>query len=262
MAKAVRWPAGFFPGSGVQVAAPVQRVGPPSRALGRPVHAAAAAAGAADAGANGGGATSSASSSKAPPAGFASLELMIANQLGGGPGGDWKEVEQCFVLSPPDGASPRCLVHFIGGSFVGAAPQLAYRPLLEGLAARGALVVAVPYATSFDHLRVADEVHFKFERCLKALGPQLSGLAKLGMGVTSMIAQTVASTSAAEDIDALADEVGGFCGLPPAAPGPRPAALPPARGAPAGAASGGGGGGGSGGGGPGDSPSGSFDANI
>ncbi len=34
-------------------------------------------------------------------------------------------------------------------------------------------VVAVPYATSFDHLRVADEVHFKFERCLKALGPQV-----------------------------------------------------------------------------------------
>jgi hypothetical protein len=36
-------------------------------------------------------------------------------------------------------------------------------------------VVAVPYATSFDHLRVSDEVHFKFERCLKALGPQVGG---------------------------------------------------------------------------------------
>lgn len=38
-------------------------------------------------------------------------------------------------------------------------------------------VVAVPYGTSFDHLRVADEVHFKFERCLKALGPQVDGWA-------------------------------------------------------------------------------------
>ena len=46
----------------------------------------------------------------------------------------------CFVLRPPEGAEPRCLLHFIGGSFVGAAPQLAYRPLLEALAARGALV--------------------------------------------------------------------------------------------------------------------------
>lgn len=147
----------------------------------------------------------------------------------------------CFVLYPPEGQPPRCLIEFIGGSFVGAAPQLAYRPLLEALAARGALVsalsraapapaaaatlaavagsaacrsspvttsrptslqvvtvhlhrppalsatpctsthrspsaplpqvVTVPYGTGFDHLRVADEVHFKFERCLKALGP-------------------------------------------------------------------------------------------
>ncbi len=47
----------------------------------------------------------------------------------------------CFVLYPPEAAGePRCLIEFIGGSFVGAAPQLAYRPLLEALAARGALV--------------------------------------------------------------------------------------------------------------------------
>ncbi|PRW32674.1 plant MCA23-20 [Chlorella sorokiniana] len=102
--------------------------------------------------------------------------------MGGGPGGDWKELEGCFVLYPPEGAEPRCLVQFIGGSFVGAAPQLAYGPLLEALAARGALVVAVPYGTSFDHLRVADEVHFKFERCLKALGPQAIRLQRYGVG--------------------------------------------------------------------------------
>jgi hypothetical protein len=104
----------------------------------RPVHAAAA-AGAADLPGSSGTA-SSASSSKAPPQGFTNLELMIANQLGGGPGGDWKEMEGCWVLRPPNDAAPKCLVHFIGGSFVGAAPQLAYRPLLEALAARGALV--------------------------------------------------------------------------------------------------------------------------
>lgn len=33
---------------------------------------------------------------------------------------------------------------------------------------------------------------------------QLSGLAKLGLGMTSMVAQTLGSTNAAEDIDALA----------------------------------------------------------
>lgn len=92
----------------------------------------------------------SSAASKAPPAGFASLEKLIATQYGGGPGGDWREVEGCFVLYPPapegaaEGAAaePRCLVQFLGGSFVGAAPQLAYRPLLEALAARGALVCA------------------------------------------------------------------------------------------------------------------------
>lgn len=160
--------------------------------------------------------------------------------MGGGPGGDWREVEGCYVLYPPEGAPPRCLIEFIGGSFVGAAPQLAYRPLLEALAARGALVrpavtaglmgnpetrtssvcrcilspwaalatvlpplgfvcptpapmhiatpglslqiVAVPYATGFDQLRLADEVHFRFERCLKALGPQAIQLSRYGVG--------------------------------------------------------------------------------
>lgn len=79
---------------------------------------------------------------------------------------------------------------------------------------------------------------------------QLSGLAKLGLGMTSMVAQTLASASAAEDIDALADEIGGFCGLPAGAAGGatrQPAALPAA--------------GASGGGGK-DAPAGSFDASI
>jgi hypothetical protein len=43
-------------------------------------------------------------------------------------------------------------------------------------------IVAVPYGTSFDHLRVADEVHFIFERCLKSLGPQAIMLARFGVG--------------------------------------------------------------------------------
>lgn len=62
----------------------------------------------------------------------------------------------------------------------------------------------------------------------EAAASQLSGLAKLGMGMTSMLAQTVASTSAAEDIEALADEIGAFCGLPPGAPAAPPPALPAA----------------------------------
>ena len=87
---------------------------------------------------------------------------------------------------------------------------------------------------------------------------QLTGLAKLGMGVAATFAQTVGSPSAAEDIDALADEVGSFCGLPPGAGARRagPPALPER--ATGGAAAGSGGGGGSSGG----AASGSFDASI
>ncbi len=44
---------------------------------------------------------------------------------------------------PPEGAAPKALVHFVGGAFVGAAPQMAYRPLLEALAERGAMVRGV-----------------------------------------------------------------------------------------------------------------------
>lgn len=43
-------------------------------------------------------------------------------------------------------------------------------------------IVAVPYATGFDQLRLADEVHFRYERCLKALGPQAIQLSRFGVG--------------------------------------------------------------------------------
>ena len=86
------------------------------------------------------------------------------------------------MLDPPEGTPTRCLVHFTGGAFVGAGPQLAYRPLLEALASRGALVIATPFATGFDHLRTADEIYFKLSRCLKTLGPAALQLPAYGLG--------------------------------------------------------------------------------
>lgn len=53
--------------------------------------------------------------------------------------GDWIEIEGNWVLRPLDG-SATSVVHFLGGAFVGAAPQLTYRLLLESLAARGIMV--------------------------------------------------------------------------------------------------------------------------
>ncbi|CAI6003167.1 unnamed protein product, partial [Closterium sp. NIES-64] len=55
------------------------------------------------------------------------------------------------------------------GAFVGASPQLTYRLFLTTLAQRGLMVVATPYASGFDHLRIADEAQFRFDRCMRSL---------------------------------------------------------------------------------------------
>lgn len=44
------------------------------------------------------------------------------------------------MLRPPHRATPKAIVHFVGGAFVGAAPQLTYRLLLELLASKGLMV--------------------------------------------------------------------------------------------------------------------------
>ena len=101
---------------------------------------------------------------------------------------------------------------------MGAAPQLSYRLLLESLAAKGILVslcaidcnsilsisalwiniviwlfagcppefclalqvIAAPFPTGFNHSSIADLLHYKLERCKKALGR--SNLPVYGMG--------------------------------------------------------------------------------
>jgi hypothetical protein len=77
---------------------------------------------------------------------FGSLEQVLARSFGGNRPGqrdDWQEVEGNWVLRPPQGVRTEAAVHFLGGAFVGAAPQLTYRLLLESLASRGVMVRAV-----------------------------------------------------------------------------------------------------------------------
>ncbi|CAN1180029.1 hypothetical protein LINPERHAP2_LOCUS34556 [Linum perenne] len=81
---------------------------------------------------------------------------------------DWTEIEGAWVLKPKNG-KPNSVVHFIGGIFVGAAPQLAYRLFLEHLSEKGVLVIATPYASGFDYFQIADEVQFKFDRAYRFL---------------------------------------------------------------------------------------------
>ncbi|KAL2507197.1 hypothetical protein Fot_30844 [Forsythia ovata] len=102
-------------------------------------------------------------------------------QDGGGKSGDWSEIEGAWVLRPSN-SKLRSIVHFVGGIFVGAAPQLTYRLFLERLADRGILVIATPYASGFDHFLIADEVQFKFERCLRSLQETVDDLPTFGIG--------------------------------------------------------------------------------
>ncbi|KMZ74791.1 hypothetical protein ZOSMA_122G00590 [Zostera marina] len=95
--------------------------------------------------------------------------------------GDWSEIEGSWVLKPQN-TKPTSVVHFIGGVFVGAAPQLTYRLFLERLSEKGILVIATPYSSGFDHFRIADEAQFKFDRCLRVLPDSVSDLPTFGVG--------------------------------------------------------------------------------
>lgn len=124
-------------------------------------------------------------SSTASPSIFGNIERMIQqtfNSQQPGSRGDWQEVEGCWVLRPPNGARPQAVVHFLGGAFIGAAPQISYRLFLETLSSRNVLVITTPFATSFDHLRIADECQFRFDRCCRAIAPDVAGLPVYGVG--------------------------------------------------------------------------------
>ncbi|GAV86900.1 DUF1350 domain-containing protein [Cephalotus follicularis] len=108
-------------------------------------------------------------------------ETVKQSQKAWGGSTDWSEVEGAWVLKPKT-LKPNSVVHFIGGIFVGAAPQLTYRLFLERLSEKGALVIATPYASGFDYFFIADEVQFKFDRCIRFLQETVQDLPTFGIG--------------------------------------------------------------------------------
>lgn len=79
---------------------------------------------------------------------------------------DWKEISDNWVLIPPH---PKGIVHFLGGAFVAAAPQVTYRWLLEQVAERGYAVVATPFVNTLDHAVIAESVLQSFESAIAQL---------------------------------------------------------------------------------------------
>jgi hypothetical protein len=78
----------------------------------------------------------------------------------------WQEISGNWVYIP---RQPRAVVHFLGGAFVAAAPQLTYRLLLEDLAQHDYAIVATPFINTFDHRAIASEVYNSFEDTLELL---------------------------------------------------------------------------------------------
>ncbi|XP_028553040.1 uncharacterized protein LOC110110567 isoform X2 [Dendrobium catenatum] len=81
----------------------------------------------------------------------------------------YRRLDSCLVVPPPAGRRPVAIVKFLGGAFIGAAPELTYSYLMELLANEGFLIVSVPYGVTFDHTTVAREVYERFHSCLDRL---------------------------------------------------------------------------------------------
>lgn len=84
---------------------------------------------------------------------------------------EWQEGAGCWVLIPPQ---PRAVIHFLGGAFVGTAPQVAYRWLLTELAQQGYGVIATPFLNTLDHQAIARSVLNRFETAYTRLQSQYS----------------------------------------------------------------------------------------
>lgn len=78
----------------------------------------------------------------------------------------------------PEAEPPCCLVHFVGGAISGSLPRTSYSRFLEAIAEEtGAVVVATPLNSSFDHDLAAKEAAEHMDNVLLSL--QRQGLGRL-----------------------------------------------------------------------------------
>eukprot|EP00181_Compsopogon_caeruleus_P004718 CAMPEP_0184689674 /NCGR_PEP_ID=MMETSP0312-20130426/30789_1 /TAXON_ID=31354 /ORGANISM="Compsopogon coeruleus, Strain SAG 36.94" /LENGTH=449 /DNA_ID=CAMNT_0027147053 /DNA_START=647 /DNA_END=1996 /DNA_ORIENTATION=- len=104
--------------------------------------------------------------------------------------GEWTEIGGNFVLrparptdSPTSGYLPaKGVIHFIGGAFVGAAPHLAYRYLLEKFAEKGYVVVTTPYRLKFDYVELVGRILDQFDQAAVSLALDYGPIPIVGVG--------------------------------------------------------------------------------
>ena len=82
---------------------------------------------------------------------------------------EWEEIAGNLLLIPPQ---PTGIIHFLGGAFVGATPNITYSWLLAELAREGYAIVTTPFINTFDHTAIARDVLNRFETVLARLQDQ------------------------------------------------------------------------------------------
>ncbi|KAK4600496.1 hypothetical protein RGQ29_010226 [Quercus rubra] len=86
----------------------------------------------------------------------------------------YRRQDSCLVIAPPNGKTPRAIIKFLGGAFIGAVPEVTYSYLIEQLAKEGFVIISVPYNVTFDHANAAKQVYERFHSCLDSI--LISGL--------------------------------------------------------------------------------------
>ncbi|PWA60074.1 Post-SET domain-containing protein [Artemisia annua] len=80
----------------------------------------------------------------------------------------YRRLDSCLVIPPPKGKKPKAIIKLLGGTIIGAVPEVTYRctNLLGLLANVGYLIKSVPYNVTADHSQAAREVFERFHSCL------------------------------------------------------------------------------------------------
>lgn len=79
---------------------------------------------------------------------------------------EWDEYKGAWLLRPSRALG---IIHFVGGAFVAAAPQVTYRRLLEFLAKNNYVVIATPFLNTLDHTTLAAQALRQFNTGLDYL---------------------------------------------------------------------------------------------
>jgi len=133
---------------------------------------------------------------------ISSLPTAISATLAASPP---RELMGNYVFRPAATSSPRGLAFFLGGAFVGAAPQLAYSALCQRMADAGYVVLATPFRLQFDYLTLCDEILSTAEPAHDALVAEYGELPVVGVGHSCGALLHVLLSSAFRGTGGLAD---------------------------------------------------------